>query len=124
MNKIEPKYLKLSKGDKDIYFRINNIKKYHKYSAHGVELYDYDVIINDIYVYDNKSLVEEKCRGLFLYIDENKNIRIYDNIKKEYLDIEENDDVNHTSYFYYGNTYCTSLHNAVKEILLRVIVDG
>ena len=58
MNKIEPKYLKLSKGDKDIYFRINNIKKYHKYSAHGVELYDYYVIINDMYVYDNKSIEE------------------------------------------------------------------
>ena len=68
--------------------------------------------------------MEEECGGLFLYIDEKKNIRIYDNIKKEYLDIEENYDVNHTSYFYYGNTYCTSLHNAVKEILLRVIVDG
>jgi hypothetical protein len=121
---MEPKYLKLSKGDKDIYFRINNIKKYHRYSAHGVELYDYDVIINDMYVYDNKSLEEDECEGLFLSIDEKKNIRIYDNIKKEYYDIEDNVDVNHTSYFYYGNTYCTSLHNAVKEILLRFIIDN
>jgi hypothetical protein len=74
-------------------------------------------------IYDNKSL-EEECEGLFLCIDDKKNIRIYDNIKKEYYDIENNEDVNHTSYFYYGNIYCTSLHNAVKEILLRVIVDG
>ncbi len=121
---MEPKYLKLSKGDKDIYFRINDIKKYYKYSTYGVKLYDYDIIINDMYVYDNNLLDSEKGDGLFLSIDEKKNIRIYDNIKKEYYDIEDNDDVNHTSYFYYGNTYCTSLHNAVKEILLRVIVDG
>jgi len=94
---MEPKYLKLTKGDKDIYFRINNIKKYYSYSAHGVKLYDYDIIINDMYVYDN--------------------------IKKEYYDIEENNDVNHISYFYYGDTYCTSLHNAVKEILLKVITN-
>jgi hypothetical protein len=77
-----------------------------------------------MYVYDNKSLEEDECEGLFLSIDEKKNIRIYDNIKKEYYDIEDNDDVNHTSYFYYGNTYCTSLHNAVKEILLRFIIDN
>ena len=119
---MKPKYLKLSKKNTDIYFSINKIKKYHIYSAHGVELYDYDIIINDVYVYDNK-LVEEEYKGLFLYIDENKNIRIYDNIKKEYYDIEDNDDVNHTSYFYYSNIYCTSLYNAVKEILLRVIID-
>ena len=118
---MDPKFLKLSKGDEDVYFRINKIKKYYKYSSHGVELYDYDIIINDMYVYD-KSIQE--IQGLFLYIDENKNIRIYDNIKKEYYDIEDNNDVNHTSYFYYGNIYCTSLHNAVKEILLKVIVDG
>ena len=119
---MEPKYLKLSKEDTNIYFIINNIKKYHCYSAQGVELYDYNISINNMKIYDNK-FVEKEYEGLFLYIDENKNIRIYDNIKKEYLDIEENDDVNHTSYFYYGNTYCTSLHNAVKEILLKVIID-
>ena len=123
IQKMEPKYLKLSKGGNDIYFRINDIKKYYRYSSYGVELYDYDIIINDIKIYDNKS-VEEECRGLFLCIDENKNIRIYDNIKKEYYDIEGNDDVNHISYFYYGNTYCTSLYNAVKEILLKVIIDS
>jgi hypothetical protein len=120
---MDPKYLKISKGNKHIYFRINNIKKYNCYSVHGVELYDYHIIINDMYIYDNK-LLEKECEGLFLYIDEKKNIRIYDNIKREYYDIEDNDDVNHISYFYYGNTYCTSLQNAVKEILLRVIVDS
>lgn len=118
---MEPKYLKFSKKDKDVYFRINNIKKYYSYSSHDVELYDYDIIINDMYVYDN-NLLDNK--GLFLSIDHNKNIRIYDNIKKEYYDIEENDDVNHISYFYYGNTYCSSLHNAVKEILLKVITNA
>jgi hypothetical protein len=120
---MEPKYLKLTKEDTNIYFIINNIKKYYCYSSHGVELYDYNISINYMKIYDNKSL-EEECEGLFLCIDDKKNIRIYDNIKKEYYDIENNEDVNHTSYFYYGNIYCTSLHNAVKEILLRVIVDG
>jgi hypothetical protein len=117
---MDPIYLKFSKKDKDVYFRINNIKKYYIYSSHGVELYDYDIIINDMYVYDN-NLLDNK--GLFLSIDDKKNIRIYDNIKKEYYDIEDNNDVNHISYFYYGNTYCTSLLNAVKEILLKVITN-
>jgi len=121
---MEPIYLKLSKGDKDVYFRINDIKKYYIYSSHGVELYDYDIIINDMYVYDNNFLLDSKVDGgLFLSIDDKKNIRIYDNIKKEYYDIEDND-VNHISYFYYGNTYCTSLNNAVKEILLKVITNA
>jgi len=121
---MEPKYLKLTKGDKDIYFRINNIKKYYSYSAHGVKLYDYDIIINDMYVYDNNLLLDSEHEGLFLSIDDKKNIRIFDNIKKEYYDIEENNDINHISYFYYGNTYCSSLHNAVKEILLKVITNA
>jgi len=121
---MEPFYLKLSKGDKDIYFRINNIKKYYSYSSHGVKLYDYDIIINDMYVYDNNLLLDSDVDGgLFLSIDDKKNIRIYDNIKKEYYDIENNVDVNHISYFYYGNSYCTSLHNAKKEILLKVITN-
>jgi len=119
---MEPKYLKLTKGDKDIYFRINDIKKYYSYSSNGVELYDYDIIINDIYVYDNNLLLDNE--GLFLSIDDKKNIRIYDSIKKEYYDIEDNIDVNHISYFYYGNIYCSSLHNAVKEILLKVITNA
>jgi hypothetical protein len=116
------KYLKLSKSNRDIYFMINYIKKYYCYSAHGVELYDYNVIINDIYVYDNKPF-DEEYGGLFICIDENKNMRIYNNIKKEYVDIENNEDLNHISYFYYGNIYCTSLHNAVKEILLKVVIN-
>jgi len=122
---MEPKYLKISLIDKDVYFQIIDIKKYHQYSAHDIDFYDYHVIITELHVYDerNKSF-EEKYGGIFLYIDENKKIRLYDNIKKEYIEVENNKDINILEYYYYDKQYCTSIENVVKDILLQFVIDN
>jgi len=122
---MEPKYLKIPLIDKDVYFHIIDIKKYHQYSAHDIDFYDYHVIITELHIYDerNKSF-EEKYGGIFLYIDENKKIRLYDNIKKEYVDVENNEDINILEYYYYDKKYCDLLENVVKDILLQFVIDN
>lgn len=80
---MEAKYFKLSLREKDIYLKINNIKKYYVYTSHGIDAYDYHVVIDKIHVYDDRDVsFEENYGGLFIYIDEYKKIRIYDNINK------------------------------------------
>jgi len=122
---MEPKYLKISLIDKDVYFHIIDIKKYHQYSAHDIDFYDYHVIITELHVYDERTKpFEEKYGGIFLYIDENKKIRLYDNIKKEYVEVENNEDINILEYYYYDKQYCTSIENVVKDILLQFVIDN
>jgi len=122
---MDPKYLKIATIDKDIYFHIIDIKKYHQHSAHGIDFHNYHVIITELHIYDERTKpFEEKYGGLFLYIDENKQIRIYDNIKKEYFDIETNEDINELEYYYYDKKYCDSLENVVKDILLQFVIDN
>jgi hypothetical protein len=117
------KYFKIENIDKDVYFHIVDIKKYICYSIRGVDLYDYQIMINHLFVYDKPSF-EENHKGLFIHIDKNKNIKIYDNIKKEYVNFEDNNDVTYISYFYYNNTYCTSLENAIKQILFEFLINN
>jgi len=125
INIMDPKYLKIATIDKDIYFHITDIKKYHQYSAHGIDFHNYHVIIAELHIYDERTKpFEEKYGGLFLYIDDNKKIRMYDNIKKEYFDIETNEDINELEYYYYDKKYCDSLENVVKDILLQFVIDN
>jgi len=122
---MDPKYLKIATIDKDIYFRIDDIVKYHQYSAHGINFHYYHVTITEFHIYDERTKpLEEKYGGLFLYIDDNKQIRMYDNIKKEYFDIETNQDVNVLEYYYYDKKSCDSLENVVKDILLQFVIDN
>jgi hypothetical protein len=122
---MEPKYLKLSLREKDVYFSISDIKKYHAYSAHGIDFCDYHVVINEFHVWDERDKpVDETYGGLFLYIDENKKIRIYDNLKKIYIDVENNEDMNNLTYFYEAKEYCDSIEYVVKEILLQFVIDN
>jgi|AACY02.1.fsa_nt_gi hypothetical protein len=44
---MDPKYLKISTIDKDIYFHITDIKKYHQYSAHGIDFHNYHVMMKE-----------------------------------------------------------------------------
>jgi hypothetical protein len=118
-----PKYLKIENVDKDVYFQIVDIKKYICYSMRGVDLYDYQITINHLFVYDKQSF-EENHNGLFIHIDKNKNVKIYDNVKKEYVNFEDCNDVNYLSYFYHKNTYSTSLENAVKQILFEFFINN
>ena len=91
----KPNNFKLVLRDKTVYFIVNEIKKYHIYSLHGKDFYDYQIILKDVHQNNNSDSFEEKYHGSFLCIDENKKISIYDNIKKKYIDIEKTDDLHH-----------------------------
>jgi hypothetical protein len=114
-----PKYFKLSLREKDIYFMIYDIKKHLVYSASGQNFYDYQIVIKDIHLPPN-STIDSEYGGQFVCIDEHKNLRIFNNITNEYIDIEENFDLNHLSYIYQKQDYWTSLDNVMKEILLGI----
>ena len=119
---MEGKYFKLSLREKDVYFRIE-IQKYNAYSAHGIDFQDYQVIIMDLDIWEPKMDFEDIYGGLFLYLDENKKIRIYDNIKKKFIDIENNKDINHFCYFYCEKKYFLSLENVIKEIIYEQFIE-
>lgn len=115
-----PQYFKLSLREKDIYFMIHDIKKHIVYSARGQDFYDYQIIINDIHLPAN-SKIDSENNGIFVCIDEHKNLRLFNNITKTYVDIEQNEDLNHLSYIYQKQDYWTSLENVMKEILLGIL---
>jgi hypothetical protein len=119
---MDPQYFKLSLREKDIYFMINDIKKNHVYSARGQDFYDYQILINDIHLTAN-STIDSEYGGLFVCIDEHKNLRIFNNITKEYVEIEENYDLNHLSYIYQNQDYWTSMENVMKEILFGIFTS-
>ncbi len=121
---MEAKYFKLSLREKDIYLKINNIKKYYVYTSQGINVYDYHVEIDKISVHDRDVSFDDNYAGLFIYVDEDKKIRIYDNINKKYADIEDNHDVNHITYFYgSGQLFTSSLEYVVKEIMLSIVLN-
>jgi hypothetical protein len=119
----KPNYFKLVLRDKTVYFIISHIKKYNVYSLHGKDFYDYQIVIKDIYQKNNSEPFEEKYSGLLLCVDNKKNICIYDNIKKKYIDIEKTDDLHHVSYYYGANMNYFSLENTIKEILLSIFLS-
>lgn len=120
---MDPQYFKLSLREKDIYFMIHDIKKNIVYSARGQDFYDYQIIINDIHLSENSS-IDSEYSGQYVCIDEHKNLRIFNNITKEYVNIEQNFDLNHLSYNYQNQDYWTSLENVMKEILLGIFKNN
>ena len=119
----KPNYFKLVLRDKTVYFIVSHIKKYNVYSLHGKDFYDYQIIIKNFHKKNNSEPFEEKYSGLLLCVDNKKNICIYDNIKKKYIDIEKTDDLHHVSYYYGENIHYFSLENLVKEILLNIFLS-
>jgi hypothetical protein len=119
----KPNYFKLVLRDKTVYFIVSHIKKYNVYSLHGKDFYDYQIIIKNFHQKNNSEPFEEKYSGLLLCVDNKKNICIYDNIKKKYIDIEKTDDLHHVSYYYGENIHYFSLENLVKEILLNIFLS-
>jgi len=117
------KYFRISLREKDVYFKIYDIKKYHCYSAHGIDFHDYHIVIDELHEWNRENKFDDTYGGLFLYLDENKKVRILDNIKGNYIDIEENKDINNLFYYFEEKQYCTSLENVAKEILFRVIIN-
>ena len=119
----KPNYFKLDLSDKTVYFIVSHIKKYNVYSLHGKDFYDYQIVIKNFHQKNNSEPFEEKYSGLLLCVDNKKNICIYDNIKKKYIDIEKTDDLHHVSYYYGENIHYFSLENLVKEILLNIFLS-
>ena len=66
---------------------------------------------------------EDELEGLFLFVDENKKIRIYDIEKKTYVDVEDNEDIHYLCYFYGSKKYFLSLANVVKEIFYSIMIN-
>ncbi len=117
---MEVKYFKLPLVNKTIYFRVN-IDSYHAYSAYGMDLKDYHVKISDLYIFEKEVNFDDTYGGLFLIIND-KGIKIYDNIKKKIIEVNKNDDVRETIYFYDDNEYINvSLEYIAKEILFNQI---
>jgi hypothetical protein len=116
----KPNYFKLSLREKDVYFIVSDIKKNYVYTSHGFDLHDYKIIIKDIHQNKTSEPFDEKYSGLLLCVDDKKNICIYDNVKKKYIDIEKTEDLHHVSYYYGPNIHYFSLENLVKEILLNI----
>jgi len=119
----KPNYFKLSLRETDVYFIVNKIKKYHVYSVHGTDFYDYQILIKDIHQNKTIASFEEKYTGLFIGVDNNKKICIYDNIEKKYIDVEKNDDLHHVSYCYGASMNYFSLENTIKEILMTIFLS-
>lgn len=119
---MDTQYFKLSLREKDIYFMIDYIKKNLVYSTRGQDFFDYQIVIKDIHLPTN-STIDSEYGGQFVCIDERKNLRIFNNITNEYVDIEENFNLNHLSYIYQKQDYWTSLENVMKEILLGIFTN-
>jgi hypothetical protein len=117
---IKSNYFKLSLREKDIYFIVSDIKKYHICTSHGLDLHDYKITIKDVHQNKTSEPFDEKYNGLLLCVDDKKNICIYDNVKKKYIDIEKTEDLHHVSYYYGPNIHYFSLENLIKEILLNI----
>jgi hypothetical protein len=109
---MEPKYLKIEKDGRSIFFRVY-IEKKIAYSEFNSDYFDYHVTISDEYEIDF---------GLFLVVDDYQNIKIYNTINKEYFGFEV-DDLNVIYYFYEKLELSgISLEQFVKEILYQKFI--
>jgi len=83
---MDPKYLKIATIDKDIYFHITDIKKYHQHSAHGIDFHNYHVIITELHIYDERTKpFEEKYGELEYYYYDKKYCDSLENVVKDIL---------------------------------------
>ncbi len=121
---MEPTLLKINIEDKRIYF-IVTIDKKLAYSAHDIDFQDYTIKISEVFVYDKDVILDDIYGGLFLCIDDDRKVQIYDNIKKIYVNVEKEEDISNITYEYEGiyETYRdNSLDNIVKEMLYQIII--
>ena len=109
---MEPKYLKIDKDNRRIFFHVN-IEKRFSYSQNNPDYFDYHVIISDNYEIDY---------GSFLVVDDYQNIQIYNTITKEYFGFEV-DELNVIYYFYEKLEFSgITLEFLVKEILYQKFI--
>ena len=123
---MEPTYLKINIEDKRIYFVVTIDKKL-AYFAHDIDFQNYTIKMSEVSVYDKDVIFDDTYGGLFLCIDDDKNVKIYDNIKKIYVNVESEEDISSITYEYegvYETYYHSSLDNIVKEMLYRIIIES
>jgi hypothetical protein len=130
-------YLKIYLDDKTVYFMAEIIKSDKPvYQAFGFYTYDYYIDIKAIYFINDDIAFEDNYGGIFLCIDndnhndnhndidnENKKIRLYDNIDKSYIDVKDRDDCSILRYKY-NNHSDHSLDYIVKEIFYDIIINN
>lgn len=115
-------YIRIYDLDKIIYF-IVTIDKEFVYSAHGINYHDYIIKINELYIYDKEIDFDDIYGGLFLWKTEDKKIKIYDNIKQKFIEIDNLDDVNLINFEYNKNIYGgVDLEYVIKEILYHILI--
>ena len=115
-------YLTIEKPDKAIYFKIN-INSNLKYIAHGNEYFNYYVNISEFDVYDCITDFDDNYGGIYLWITEEKEIKLFDNIKKEFVNFDKMcSEENTVTFIYYSNEYSCDLEYIVKEILFNIFV--
>lgn len=121
---MEPTYLKINIEDTRIYF-IVTINKKLAYSAHDIDFQDYTIKMSKLFILDKDDIFDDRYGGLFLCIDDDRKVQIYDNIKKIYINVEKEKDVSSIIYEYEGvyQTYrYSSLDDIVKEMLYQIII--
>ena len=107
-----------------IYFTATIIKEFNSYQR-GVEYCDYYLqikMMNTYSLYTDEAF-EEEFGGLFVCMDNSNNIRMYDNVNKEFLDIESYKDCKNLFYLYNEDTKIhTSLSSVIKEALYDIFI--
>jgi hypothetical protein len=112
---MEPNYLRIEKENRIIQFCVDIERKF-AYSEYSMDYFDYHVKIRDEYM--------DYCSSsdLFLVIDDYRNIRIYDNFMKEFVEFEV-DDLNMIHFTYETLNFSgITLEHLVKEIIYHKFV--
>jgi len=118
-------YFTINKNDEMMIYFSCKINKTYKYSAHGNEYYNYNIIINELDV-DNKIDFDETFGGIFIWKTEDNQLKLYDNLKKSFINFDElSSGDNSLSFEYYSKQYGdVDLEFVVKEILFNIFVKN
>ncbi len=119
-------YLKINNGSegKIYYFRITITKEF-KYFSRGIEYCDYFIEITyfNLYSHYSDEDFEKEFGGRFLCIDDSNNVRIYDNVHQEFLDLENAEDCLNIFYIYNDELkHYSTITNVLKEALYNIFI--
>ncbi len=119
-------YLKINntRESKIYYFRITITKEF-KYFSRGIEFCDYFIEIThfNLYSHYTDEDFEKEFGGRFLCFDESNNVRIYDNVHQEFLDLENAEDCLNIFYIYNDELkYYSSINIILKEALYNIFI--
>ena len=117
-------YLKIynSRQSSIIYFTTSIRREFNSYS-NNTAYYDYYVTLKDkiLYTHYNDEDFEEEFGGIFLYLDNDNSIRMYDTVKKEEINIENQED-SMAIYYIYNNISYLTIQNLLKDYLYNTFI--